>query len=365
MLAEADTIQRARELKSLAITAADWARRRGLGEEAVNIARSYALEAERRLGQLLKESQRATGGDRAGRTSKLGCTRLVQANLPPTLTEIGVSRKESAHAQFLAELPEPVFEAVKSGEKTVAEVRRERKYAQQVKRERRAEKAVKPDGWTITADQKVIKCQALITDPPYGIVDESWEPDDLESFTRDWASRWNECGANVLATFWSERFLLEGRRWFDESLTNYKFQQHLVWVYQNNKGPQSRKGLKHTWEPIFFYRRKGYDEQLTIGEKKWGGDLTDFDSHVAGVPQSHCKDVDRKHHPAQKPLSVMRWLVNVFSQPGDLVVDPFCGSGTTGIAAIQLGRRFHGIETDDEFAALAKRRIAMYGKPDG
>jgi DNA modification methylase len=59
----------------------------------------------------------------------------------------------------------------------------------------------------------------------------------------------------------------------------------------------------------------------------------------------------------------MAWLVNALTVPNELVADPFCGSGTTGIAALQLGRRFHGIETDPEFLELAKGRIASYGKP--
>jgi ParB-like chromosome segregation protein Spo0J len=45
--------------------------------------------------------------------------------------------------------------------------------------------------WTITGDQKVIKCQLLVADPPYGITDEPWEPDDLEGFTRRWCRKWS------------------------------------------------------------------------------------------------------------------------------------------------------------------------------
>ena len=86
-----------------------------------------------------------------------------------------------------------------------------------------------------------------------------------------------------------------------------------------------------------------------------------MDSHVAAVPQSNFNGADRKVHPAQKPVSVMRWLVNALTRPGDLVVDPFAGSGTTGIAAVQLGRAFHGIETDATYRTDAERRIASYG----
>lgn len=216
--------------------------------------------------------------------------------------------------------------------------------------------------WTLTGEQEVVECNALISDPPYGILDEAWEPDQLEQFTRDWASRWNECGADFIALFWSQDHLWNGRRWFDECLGGYQFQQLLVWVYRNNKSPQSRLGYKQTWEPVFFYRRTGCDRLITIDGDQWGDDCHDMDTHIAGVPQSNFNEQDMKHHPAQKPVSVMLWLVGSLTKPGELVCDPFTGSGTTGIAALQLGRRFHGIEINEEYRRLAEGRIATYGK---
>lgn len=224
-----------------------------------------------------------------------------------------------------------------------------------------AEDADESGIWKVTAEQAVVPCDALITDPPYGILDEPWEPDRLESFTREWACHWASCGADLAAIFWSQRYLFEGRRWFDESLRGYRFQQLLVWHYPNNKSPQSRMGLKQTWEPVFLYRKAGSEKQILVPGKDWGDDLTDFDCHVGAVPQSNFNDADRKQHPAQKPVSVMRWLVGCLTRRADLVADPFCGSGTTGIASVQLGRRFHGIETDPKFRKMAEGRIAAYG----
>ena len=68
-----------------------------------------------------------------------------------------------------------------------------------------------------------------------------------------------------------------------------------------------------------------------------------------------------KQHPAQKPLEVMRWLVNAATLAGEMVADPFSGSGATGIAAMQLGRSFHGIEINPDFIVLASNRIVTYG----
>ena len=63
-------------------------------------------------------------------------------------------------------------------------------------------------------------------------------------------------------------------------------------------------------------------------------------------------------HPVQKPLALMRMLVAVSTNPADLVLDPFCGSGTSCLAAKQLGRQFIGFERDAQFARKARQRLA-------
>lgn len=120
LLAEADTIQKAKELKSMALTAAEWAKRKNMGEEAIQHCRSYALEAERKMGEMLLVTERAKGGN-----PNLTCNRREQ--VAPTLPELGISRKESAEAQMLAELPAEDFEKIKSGKKTKSKAKKERK----------------------------------------------------------------------------------------------------------------------------------------------------------------------------------------------------------------------------------------------
>jgi site-specific DNA-methyltransferase (adenine-specific) len=61
-------------------------------------------------------------------------------------------------------------------------------------------------------------------------------------------------------------------------------------------------------------------------------------------------------HPTQKPLSVIRGMVRIVP-PGGVILDPFCGSGTTGVAALLEGRRFIGIESIAEYADIATRRL--------
>ena len=119
MLAEATTIQKAKELKDLALTAQDWARRKGMGEEAIQHCRSYALMAERRMGEMLAATPRAKNRPGPGR-GKAGDRALpALRESPPTLADIGVSKKESSQAQKLAALPEPEFQEVLAGTRTV------------------------------------------------------------------------------------------------------------------------------------------------------------------------------------------------------------------------------------------------------
>jgi site-specific DNA-methyltransferase (adenine-specific) len=66
-------------------------------------------------------------------------------------------------------------------------------------------------------------------------------------------------------------------------------------------------------------------------------------------------------HPTQKPISVLNPLIEGFTEPGDLVLDPFCRSGSTLVAAKKLGRRFIGIELDAVHHATASRRVAEAG----
>lgn len=65
----------------------------------------------------------------------------------------------------------------------------------------------------------------------------------------------------------------------------------------------------------------------------------------------------RNHHPTVKPIEVMRWLVRLVTPPGGLVLDPFAGSGTTGVACVHEGFDFVGFEQLAEYAEIAKARI--------
>jgi DNA modification methylase len=235
------------------------------------------------------------------------------------------------------------------------------KAMRQQAQERSALSKVRKPPWTITGDQSVVRCTLCIADPPYGITKEAWEPEDLETFTRDWSSRWAHCGADLLAIFWSQARLFDGRKWFDDSLAGYTFQQVLGWHANNAWSPKSRMRFKESWEPIFLCRRNGCQRQVLPNGKPWGDGLPNLDCCVARVPESNYSGEDLKQHPCQKPVAVMRWLIHALTEPGERVASPFCGVAPCGVATLQLGRMFHGIEVSAKYRRIAEARLAAYG----
>ena len=77
-----------------------------------------------------------------------------------------------------------------------------------------------------------------------------------------------------------------------------------------------------------------------------------------GIYTRLIRDNEPRLHPTQKPLALMRELVRDFTQPGEVVLDPFMGSATTGVACLLEGRRFVGIEQDPGYFAMACDRLA-------
>ena len=69
------------------------------------------------------------------------------------------------------------------------------------------------------------------------------------------------------------------------------------------------------------------------------------------------KEIGGRFHPTQKPVKLMRMIAEDFSKPNNTVMDPFMGSGSTGIACKRIGRNFIGIEINPDYFNEAKRRI--------
>jgi DNA modification methylase len=102
------------------------------------------------------------------------------------------------------------------------------------------------------------------------------------------------------------------------------------------------------------------DERQITG----GGGLTpdvredgSLETASAGGKYGSVKAKQSNFHPTVKPIKLMSYLITLGSRPGDTVLDPFMGSGTTGIAAKELKREFIGIEREEEYLAIANARV--------
>lgn len=94
------------------------------------------------------------------------------------------------------------------------------------------------------------------------------------------------------------------------------------------------------WQPVLYYGRDPHQGKLRPDSRP------------------NCNDIDRDTpHPCPKPLKQWTWLVERASLPGETVIDPMMGSGTTGVACHALGRAFIGIEIDPVYFQLACKRI--------
>ena len=118
-----------------------------------------------------------------------------------------------------------------------------------------------------------------------------------------------------------------------------------VWV-KPDAMPQfsgDRPGMGY--ESLVFAHRKG--------RSRWnGGGRVAVFTHTKNTPGG------AHDHETQKPVPLMLELVELFTDPDEIVLDPFAGSGTTGVACLRLARRFLGIEKDARYAAIARERLA-------
>jgi len=130
--------------------------------------------------------------------------------------------------------------------------------------------------------------------------------------------------------------------WMDEV---FLFKHMVVW----DKGPMG----------MGWHYRRSY-ETILIGQKrgarcKW----YDTTNHVENIIRHIPKIIPQKNqHPTEKPARLAAYFIALHSQPGEIVLDPFCGSGSTLEAARNMGRAFIGIELDPQFVEMSRHRLA-------
>ena len=344
MLAEADTIQKAHELRDLALTAADWAKRKGMGEQAIQYARSYALEAERKMGQMLAETERQKPGE---------YKRLPDVTVCPTLADLGLTKRDSSEAQRLAALPDEVFEAVKTGKK-----KRTQAYREQNRRDSKPVPPCKANlGITLIHGDMLLevpnlgKFDLIIADPPYGVTDWAWDKiPDYRQQVKKWLLTIQSAQAEHYHLFWfcSPKWSADTEMVFRE--LSIPIKSRIVWHRRNMPmGSDAQDKFIDSWEMIFHSGNKPLN-----WPERW--DSSRFDVQTFPVPQTNF--TDQKLHPTQKPLELVKWLVTYGSSPGQTVLDPFAGAGTTGQACGD-SRPCMLIEKEIEYIDVIKTRLGL------
>lgn len=184
----------------------------------------------------------------------------------------------------------------------------------------------------------------ILTDPPYGVrKKEKW---DAKKYFIDNIQKWlKECFRLSEIVIW----FCAGKMMSYIISECDNFHRLLIW----NKPPGTQfagamhNNLWYSMEPILIFgneeiiKMKGKKNQQ-IGYSVWNDNTVPF---------------AKFNHPTSKPEQLMKWLCLHYSDENDIILDPFMGSGTTGVACAKLHRRFIGIEIDKQYYDVACKRI--------
>lgn len=196
----------------------------------------------------------------------------------------------------------------------------------------------------------IAKVDAVVTDPPYGVNGailnpkrntngrrhNTWhdEPDWDSEIKENWCRLCSDA-SNVIAWFGNWR-----RRGVVEKAMPLPIRVEIVWAKDTHVGPPCPLAMQD--ERIWIFSQSGLKP-------------TRFDTTVwseAIIPTwAH------RHHKNEKPVSLMERLVSLLTSNGQHVLDPFMGSGTTGVACVKLDRQFIGIEKEPKYFDIAVKRI--------
>lgn len=203
----------------------------------------------------------------------------------------------------------------------------------------------------------------ILCDLPYGVTWAKW--DSIISFEDLW-KEYNRISKGAVALFSTQPFTT---KLIDSNMKDYKYTWY--WV-KNNKGNYlnaKRQPLRQMEEINIFRKHEYYPQGLEEYGKfrgrgssakttmqnyanEWYQEKTGYPSNVLYY------DLDKdKFHPTQKPVDLLEYLINTYTEEGDIVLDNCMGSGSTGVASVNINRKFIGIELDEEYYQIAQERI--------
>lgn len=217
---------------------------------------------------------------------------------------------------------------------------------------------------------KLPAVDAVIVDPPYGQTSLEWDRP-----VRGWLGLVNLKPSGSVWVFGSLRSLLANAAEFD----GWKLAQDIIWQKHNGSNFHNDRFRRIHEQAAQYYRGKWRDiyhepvYTLDVAKKQMrrkrrpphmgnidAGHYTSEDGgprlqrSVIAVRSEHGRAV----HPTQKPVGILRPLIEYSCPPGGIVLDPFCGSGSTLVAAKECGRSAIGIEIDPHYAAIARERLS-------
>ena len=207
----------------------------------------------------------------------------------------------------------------------------------------------------------------IATDPPYEINFENNSWDATGNLNWPWLSEQfhrvlKPNGSLVLFQGWSNVI-----RTHSELANNFTLKNWII--YDRIKGRGTKKNLMSTREDILWYVMN--EEDYTYNKisssilKKTGGTIGRKNGNPFRSLSNVWSDIspivpwspERVKHPTQKPEQIMDRIIRVFSNEGDVVLDPFAGSGTTAVAAIKSGREYICFERDPDYFRILQERI--------
>ena len=206
-----------------------------------------------------------------------------------------------------------------------------------------------------------VRVDAIIVDPPYNINQADWDNDfNLSKIIPLCKKLLKPDGNFIVFQGWSN--VCETKQLLDQYFTCQD------WIiYDRIKGRGGKKHLVSTREDILWYTNGNnytFNKIPSTIKKKTGGlgvkngcefrALSNVWIDISPiVPWSK----ERVNHPTQKPVQLMKRCVELWTNEGDLVLDFTMGSGSTGVACKELGRRFIGVDNNEEYVKIAKERL--------
>ena len=191
------------------------------------------------------------------------------------------------------------------------------------------------------------KIDAVITDPPYGINFQYNTHIDTPEGYGDWI--WNTIStAENLCSEGSPIFVFQAMlnvrhfaNWFPRNWRIFAACKNFVQMRPT--------AMQYAFDPVLVWWTDG---------KRYSAGTNSRDWHIGNTANTLNRGAgDAMGHPCARPLDQMMHILEQWTRPGSIVLDPFMGSGSTGVAAMLTGRRFIGIELDATYFAIAQQRI--------